>query len=49
MEFGAELSDLIHEDLDKFLPALISKVLITVYDVAPKALGYLMKGSRNSP
>lgn len=38
MEFAAELSDLIREDLKKVYPALVSKVQITVYDVAPTVL-----------
>jgi len=38
MAFAAELSELIHEDLKIFPAALIPKVLITVYDVAPKVL-----------
>lgn len=38
MEFAAELSDLVREDLNRLVPALIPKVLITVYDVAPTVL-----------
>lgn len=38
MEFAAELSDLIHEDLSKIYPELVKLVRITVYDVAPKVL-----------
>lgn len=38
MEFAAELSDLVHEDLNKLYPALVPKVRIAVYDVADKVL-----------
>ena len=38
MEFAAELSDLVHDDISKLYPRLASKVGITVYDVAPKVL-----------
>ena len=38
MEFAAELSDLVHEDLSKLYPALVPKVRIAVYDVADKIL-----------
>ena len=38
MEFAAELSDLIHQDLSKLYPALTPKVRIAVYDVADKIL-----------
>ena len=38
MEFAAELSDLVREDLNRLVPGLISKVAITVYDVAPTVL-----------
>ena len=38
MEFAAELSDLVHEDLSKLYPALVPKVRIAVYDVADKVL-----------
>ena len=38
MEFAAELSDLVHQDLSKLYPALAPKVRIAVYDVAEKVL-----------
>lgn len=38
MEFAAELSDLVNQDLSKLYPALAPKVRITVYDVADKVL-----------
>ncbi|KAI9871531.1 MAG: hypothetical protein M1830_002779, partial [Pleopsidium flavum] len=38
MEFAAELSDLIHEDLLKLYPELRKFIKISVYDVAPKVL-----------
>lgn len=38
MEFAAELSDLVHEDLSKLYPALVPNVRISVYDVADKVL-----------
>lgn len=38
MEFAAELSDLIHEDLVKLYPGLEKFIKISVYDVAPKVL-----------
>ncbi|KAL9103318.1 MAG: hypothetical protein Q9163_001624 [Psora crenata] len=38
MEFAAELSDLVHDDLSKIYPRLASKVKITVHDVASKVL-----------
>lgn len=38
MEFAAELSDLVHEDLTKLYPALVPKVRIVVRDVAPQVL-----------
>ena len=38
MEFAAELSDLIHEDLSRIYPRLVPLVRITVHDVAPKVL-----------
>lgn len=38
MEFAAELSDLVREDLAKLYPALVSKVKIAVLDVAPTVL-----------
>lgn len=34
MEFAGGLSDLVRENLTRLVPALISKVLTTVYDVA---------------
>lgn len=39
MEFAAELSDLVHEDLTKLHPDLVPKVSIVVRDVAPQVLG----------
>lgn len=39
MEFAAELSDLVHQDLSKLYPALIPKVRIAVHDVSDKVLG----------
>jgi len=38
MEFAAELSDLIREDLKKLYPTLVPMVKITVFDVAPQVL-----------
>ena len=38
MEFSAELSDLVHEDMRRLYPGLMEFVHITVYDVAPKVL-----------
>lgn len=38
MEFAAELSDLIHQDLSRLYPELIPSINITVHDVAPKVL-----------
>ena len=38
MEFAAELSDLVHEDMSKLYPDLTAKVKIMVLDVAPKVL-----------
>lgn len=38
MEFAAELSDLVRQDMTKLYPGLASKVQITVYDVMPKVL-----------
>ena len=38
MEFAAELSDLVHQDLSKLYPALAPQVRIAVYDVADKVL-----------
>lgn len=38
MEFAAELSDLVTEDMSKLYPTLAAKVGITVYDVAPTVL-----------
>ena len=38
MEFAAELSDLIHQDLSKLYPTLAPKVQIAVYDVADQVL-----------
>lgn len=38
MEFSAELHDLIHDDLSKKYPALLTSVRITLYDVAPRIL-----------
>jgi NADH dehydrogenase FAD-containing subunit len=38
MEFAANLSDLIHEDMAKLYPSLMPYIKITIYDVAPKVL-----------
>lgn len=38
MEFPAELSDLVHEDLAKLCPVLVSKVKIIVFEVAYLAM-----------
>lgn len=38
MEFTAELSDLVHQDLSELYPALTPKVRIAVYDVAEQVL-----------
>lgn len=38
MEFAAELSDLIHQDLSKIYPDLRQYIKITLFDVAPKVL-----------
>jgi len=38
MEFAAELSDLVREDMTKLYPNLAHKVQITVYDVMPRVL-----------
>lgn len=38
MEFAAELSDLVHQDLSKLYPALAPQVRVAVYDVADKIL-----------
>lgn len=38
MEFTAELSDLVNEDIAKLYPMLVDKVKITVYDVMPRVL-----------
>ncbi|KAF4457557.1 NADH dehydrogenase [Fusarium austroafricanum] len=38
IEFAAELHDLVHEDLAKLYPELMSHVAITIYDIAPKVL-----------
>ena len=38
MEFAAELSDLVHQDISRLYPALAPKVRIEVYDVANKIL-----------
>jgi NADH dehydrogenase FAD-containing subunit len=38
VEFSAELHDLIHDDLSKKYPALLTNVRITLYDVAPRIL-----------
>ena len=43
MEFAAELSDLVHEDLTKLYPDLVPKVSIVVRDVAPHVLSMLDK------
>lgn len=39
MEFAAELSDLVHQDLSKLYPALTPKVRIAVHDVSDRVLG----------
>ena len=38
MEFAANLTDLIHQDLAKLYPGLMQYVRISLYDVAPKVL-----------
>ena len=38
MEFAAELSDLVSEDMTKLYPNLAHKVRVTIYDVAPRVL-----------
>ena len=38
MEFAAELSDLIRDDLSKMYPSLVKHIRISLYDVAPKVL-----------
>lgn len=38
MEFAAELSDLVSDDMSKLYPTLAPKVRVTVYDVAPRIL-----------
>jgi NADH dehydrogenase FAD-containing subunit len=38
MEFAANLTDLIHQDLAKLYPSLMQYVRISLYDVAPKVL-----------
>lgn len=38
MEFSAELSDLVHDDLVRLYPDLEEFAKITIYDVAPKVL-----------
>jgi NADH dehydrogenase FAD-containing subunit len=38
MEFAANLSDLIHEDMAKLYPSLMPYIKISLYDVAPKVL-----------
>jgi NADH dehydrogenase FAD-containing subunit len=38
MEFAANLSDLIHQDLSKLYPSLMQYLRISLYDVAPKVL-----------
>ncbi|KAM0798657.1 pyridine nucleotide-disulfide oxidoreductase-domain-containing protein [Usnea florida] len=43
MEFAAELSDLVHQDLSKLYPALAPKVQIAVYDVAEQVLSMFDK------
>ena len=43
MEFAAELSDLVSEDMSKLYPTLAPKVRITVYDVAPRVLSMFDK------
>lgn len=46
MEFAAELSDLISEDMSRLYPTLAPKVRITVYDVAPRILSMFDKNLR---
>lgn len=43
MEFAAELTDLIHEDLPKIYPNLVSTVDLIVFDVAPRVLSMFDK------
>lgn len=38
MEFAAELSDIVTQDMKKLYPALAPKVKITIYDVMPRVL-----------
>jgi NADH dehydrogenase FAD-containing subunit len=38
IEFAAELHDLVHDDLARMYPNLMSYVSITIYDIAPKVL-----------
>ena len=38
VEFSAELHDLLHDDLSKKYPALLTSVRVTLYDVAPRIL-----------
>ena len=46
MEFAAELSDLVSEDMSRLYPTLAPKVRITVYDVAPRILSMFDKKLR---
>ena len=43
MEFSAELSDLVHEDMAKLYPSLSPFVKVTVYDLAPQVLSMFDK------
>lgn len=49
MEFGAELSDLVNEDLLKLYPDLKGKVKITVYDVADRVLSKSLNPTPRDP
>ena len=46
MEFAAELSDLVSEDMSRLYPTLAHKARITVYDVAPNILSMFDKNLR---
>ena len=46
MEFAAELSDLVSEDMSRLYPTLAPMVRITVYDVAPRILSMFDKKLR---
>ena len=47
MEFAAELSDLVSEDMSRLYPTLAPMVRITVYDVAPRILSMFDKKLRD--